>query len=72
MLIHAMGINRGDAPVKVYHVDAESGCVFVGDESTRVMLTPQEIRDLYKLLSPFVCPHGSYLSRADGDSQEKG
>ena len=72
MLIHAEGINRGDAPVKLYHVHAESGCVTVGDATTRIMLTPEEIRDLYKLLSPFVWPHGSYVSRADGDSQEKG
>ena len=72
MLIHAEGINRGDAPVKLYHVHAESGCVTVGDATTRIMLTPEEIRDLYKLLSPFVWGHGSCLLRADGDSQKKG
>ncbi len=72
MLVHADAINHGDAPIKIYHVDAESGCVMVGDVRTRIMLTPEEIRELYKLLSPFVWPHGSYLLRAGGDSEESG
>lgn len=53
MLVHASGINRGDIPVRLYHVEEGSGCVFVGNESARIMLTPEEIRDLHKLLEPF-------------------
>ena len=53
MLVHASGINRGDIPVRLYHVEEGSGCVFVGSESARIMLTPEEIRDLYSLLEPF-------------------
>jgi hypothetical protein len=54
MLIHAEGHNRGDAPVKLYQVEENSGCIIVGSALTRVMLTRGEIQDLYKLLSRFV------------------
>jgi len=53
MLVHASGISRGDIPVRIYHVEESSGCVFVGSESARIMLTPEEIRDLRNLLEPF-------------------
>ena len=50
MLIHAQGVNRGDAPVSLYHADENSGCVLIGDATTRIMLTPEEIQAVYKLL----------------------
>ena len=53
MLIHAEGLNRGDAPVQLYHFEPASGCILVGDARTRIMLTPEEIHQLYKLLEPF-------------------
>ncbi|MBI2997902.1 MAG: hypothetical protein HYY46_05535 [Deltaproteobacteria bacterium] len=53
MLIHAEGLNRGNAPVQVYHVEQASGCILVGDARTRILLTPEEIRDLHELLEPF-------------------
>ena len=53
MLVHASGINRGDIPVRLYHVEEDSGCIFVGSAAARIMLTPEEIRDLRKLLEPF-------------------
>lgn len=53
MLIHAGGINRADAPVALYHVDEGSGSIFIGDKKARIMLTPEEIRDLRKILEPF-------------------
>lgn len=54
MLVHASGINRGDIPVKLYRAEEGSGCVFVGNESARIMLTPEEIRELHRLLGEFV------------------
>ncbi|MBI3058894.1 MAG: hypothetical protein HYY81_06235 [Deltaproteobacteria bacterium] len=39
--------------MRLYHVEESSGCLFVGSESARIMLTPEEIRDLHKLLEPF-------------------
>lgn len=54
MLIHAEGINRGDAPVRLYQSDDGSGSILVGNASTRILLTREEIRELYKLLGPFV------------------
>lgn len=54
MLIHAEGVNRGDAPVNLYHVDAGNGCILIGDATTRIMLGPDEIKHLYKLLEPFI------------------
>ena len=54
MLVHADGLNRGDAPVKLYH-DAGSGSVIlVGDAKTRILLTYEEAAELYRLLEPFV------------------
>lgn len=53
MLVHAGGINRGDIPVRLYHVEESSSCVFVGSESARIMLMPEEVSDLHKLLEPF-------------------
>jgi len=67
MLIHAQGWNRGNAPVKIYHVDVGSGCVLVGDAITRVMLDPDEIRELYRLLEPFVQKDVGAVSLSDGD-----
>jgi hypothetical protein len=57
MLIHAQGVNRGDVPIKVYHIHDASGCVLIGDAVTRILLTPEEIPQLYKLLEPFVKSH---------------
>lgn len=57
MLIHAQGTNRGDAPVKVYQIDGNSGWVLVGDAEARILLTQEEIRQLYKLLEPFIKSH---------------
>jgi hypothetical protein len=54
MLIHAQGSNRGNAPVKLYLTDQGSNYILVGDATTRIMLTPEEIRELYKLLDPFI------------------
>lgn len=58
MLIHAEGINRGDAPVNLYHVDAGNGCILIGNATTRIMLEPEEIHQLYKLLEPFLSQLG--------------
>jgi hypothetical protein len=53
MLIHAEGHNRGEAPVKLYQVEENSGCVMVGNAVARIMLTADEVRKLYALLEPF-------------------
>ena len=57
MLIHAQGTNRGDAPIKVYQIHGDSGCVLIGDAEARILLTQEEIPQLYKLLEPFVKSH---------------
>lgn len=57
MLIHAQGTNRGDVPIKVYHIHGDSGCVLIGNADARILLTPEEIPLLYKLLEPFVKHH---------------
>ncbi len=54
MLIHAEGINRGDAPVKLYHDVKSGGAILVGDAKTRILLTHEEVLELYRLLEPFV------------------
>jgi len=54
MLIHADGLNRGDAPIKLYHAVESSGTVLVGDAKARILLTREEVLELYKLLEPFV------------------
>ena len=58
MLVHVGGINRGDIPVRLYHVEPDSGCILVGDARTRILLTPEEVRELHGLLNPFVRPSG--------------
>lgn len=54
MLIHAQGTNRGDAPIRVYHVHGDSGSLLIGNAQVRILLTREEIPQLYKLLEPFV------------------
>lgn len=71
MLIHAEGINRGDAPVKVYHANASDGFILVGDARTRILLTHKEVLELHSLLEPFVRSHPRELSTPDGDPQPK-
>ncbi|GEM_PF-6387365 len=51
MLIHAEGTNRGDAPVRLYHIDPTTGSIFIGDSKARVMVTPSEARKLVELLT---------------------
>lgn len=57
MLIHAEGLNRGDAPVKLYDDVESGGAIVVGDAKTRILLTHEEVLDLYRLLEPFVRSH---------------
>lgn len=71
MLIHAEGINRGDAPVKLYHADRSDGSVLVGDARTRILLTHKEVLELHSLLEPFVRSHPSGLSTPDGYPRPK-
>lgn len=59
MLIHADGLNRGDAPIKLYHSVESSGTVLVGDAKARILLTREEVLELYKLLEPFVRSHSA-------------
>lgn len=53
MLLHFNGTNRGEIRPRIYGVDQASGCVMVGDSSTRLMLTRREIVELHSLLAPF-------------------
>ncbi|MBI2987092.1 MAG: hypothetical protein HYY45_10030 [Deltaproteobacteria bacterium] len=54
MLVHAEGLNRGDAPVKLYHHAGSGSVILVGDAKTRILLTYEEALELYGLLEPFV------------------
>lgn len=67
MLIHAEGTNRGNAPVKLYHIDGGDGFILVGDAKTRILLTHKEVLELYSLLEPFVRSHPNGLSTPDRD-----
>ena len=71
MLIHAEGINRGDAPVKLYHAAASDGSILVGDARTRIQITHKEVLELYSILEPFARSHPSRLSTTDGYPQPK-
>lgn len=71
MLIHAEGINRGDAPVKLYHGDESGGAILVGDARTRIQLTHNEVLELYRLLEPFVRPHPGSSPTPKGSLQSK-
>jgi hypothetical protein len=54
MLVHAEGLNRGDAPIKLYLDAGSSSVILVGDAKTRILLTYEEAAELYRLLEPFV------------------
>lgn len=52
MLLYVKNECRGDAPLRVYDHD-ERGGLLVGDGEARVLLTVEEVRDLYRLLAPY-------------------
>ncbi|MBI2997246.1 MAG: hypothetical protein HYY46_02120 [Deltaproteobacteria bacterium] len=71
MLIHAQGLNRGDAPVKLYHAVESSGAILVGDAKTRILLTHEEMLELYRLLEPYVRPDLDSSPTPKGTLQSK-
>lgn len=71
MLIHAEGLNRGDAPVKLYHTVESGGVILVGDAKARILLTPEEVLELYRLLEPFVRSRPGSSPTSKGALQSK-
>ncbi len=69
MLIHADQLNRGDAPVELYHHDAEGAYVVVGDALTHVLITRSEAGELRRILEEHIKPGAASSGDGSNDRQ---
>lgn len=58
LIISANGSSYAGLPVKLYRYSKDPGAKFVliGDEAGGLLISGEQIQELYKLLEPFVHP----------------